>query len=74
MEYKGEKMSMAEYTEKILGVKLYPAQKQFLQKLEKLPPNSKLISTPRGMIIIRESSSNENLKTYQLCLMDKPLL
>lgn len=48
MEYKGQKMSMAEYTEKILGVKLYPAQKQFLQKLEKLPPNSKLISTPRG--------------------------
>lgn len=74
MEYKGEKMSMVEYTEKILGVKLYPFQKQFLQKLEKLPPNSKLISTPRGMIVIRESSSRGNLKSFQLCLIDKPLL
>lgn len=67
-------MNMVEYTEKILGVKLYPSQKQFLQKLEKLPPNSKLISTPRGMIVIRESSSNKNLKSFQLCLLDKPLL
>lgn len=74
MEYKGEKMSMVEYTEKILGVKLYPFQKQFLQKLEKLPPDSKLISTPRGMIVIRENSSRGNLKSFQLCLIDKPLL
>lgn len=67
-------MNIVEYTEKILGVKLYPSQKQFLQKLEKLPPNSKLISTPRGMIVIRESSSKGNLKSFQLCLLDKPLL
>lgn len=30
-------MSIIEYAEK-LGVKLYPFQRQFLQKLEKLPP------------------------------------
>lgn len=44
-------MNMVEYTEEILGVKLYPFQKQFLQKLEKLPPNSRLISTPKGWMV-----------------------
>ena len=45
-------MSSIEYTEKVLGIKLLPFQKEFLQRLEKLPPNSRLISTPRGMVIV----------------------
>lgn len=52
-------MNMVEYTEKILGVKLYPFQKQFLQKLEKLPPNSRLISTPKGWMVVEENPSKE---------------
>ena len=53
-------MNIIEYVEKILGVKLYPFQKQFLQKIENLPPNSRLISTPRGMMIVGENFSKEN--------------
>lgn len=45
-------MNIVEYSEKILNIKLLPFQKEFLQKLEKLPPNSRLISTPRGMMIV----------------------
>lgn len=52
-------MNMVEYTEKILGVNLYPFQKQFLQKLEKLPPNSRLISTPKGWMVVEENPSKE---------------
>jgi len=52
-------MNMVEYTEEILGVKLYPFQKQFLQKLEKLPPNSRLISTPKGWMVVEENPSKE---------------
>ena len=48
-------MNMVEYAEKILGVNLYPFQKEFLQKLEKLPSGSRIISTPRGMIIVEDS-------------------
>ena len=55
-------MSIVEYAEKILGVKLYPFQKQFLQKLEKLPPNSRLISTPKGMMVVEENPSKEDQK------------
>lgn len=52
-------MNMVEYAEKILGVNLYPFQKEFLQKLEKLPPNSRLISTPKGMMVVEENPSKE---------------
>lgn len=52
-------MNMVEYVEKLLGVKLYPFQKSFLEKLERLPPNSRLISTPRGMMVIEENSLKE---------------
>ena len=53
-------MSIVEYAEKILGLTLWPYQKQFLQKLEKLPPNSRLISTPRGIMVIKDNSSKED--------------
>lgn len=52
-------MSMVEYVEKLLGVKLYPFQRQFLKKLEKLPPNSRLISTPKGTMVVEENPSKE---------------
>ena len=52
-------MNMVEYAEKILGVNLYPFQKEFLQKLEKLPPNSRLISTPKGLMVVEENPSKE---------------
>ena len=52
-------MNMVEYAEKILGVNLYPFQKEFLQKLEKLPPNSRLISTPKGRMVVEENPSKE---------------
>jgi hypothetical protein len=52
-------MNMVEYAEKILGVNLYPFQKEFLQKLEKLPPNSRLISTPKGWMVVEENPSKE---------------
>lgn len=45
-------MSTVEYCEKILGIKLFPFQKEFLQKLEKLHRNSRLIYTPKGMVIV----------------------
>lgn len=48
-------MNIIEYVEKILGVKLYPFQKRFLQKLEKFPSDGRLISTPRGMMIVEDS-------------------
>jgi hypothetical protein len=57
---KGAKeMNMVKYVEKLLGVKLYPFQKQFLQKLEKLPPNSRFISTPKGRMVVEENPSKE---------------
>lgn len=52
-------MSMVEYVERLLGIKLCPFQKQFLQKFEKLPPNSRLISTPKGMMVVEENPSKE---------------
>lgn len=52
-------MNMVEYAEKILGVNLYPFQKEFLQKLEKLLPNSRLISTPKGWMVVEENPSKE---------------
>ena len=52
-------MTIVEYAEKILGIHLHPFQKEFLQKLEKLPPNSRLISTPRGMMIVKDSELKE---------------
>lgn len=52
-------MNMVEYAEKILGVNLYPFQKEFLQKLEKLPPNSRLISTQKGWMVVEENPSKE---------------
>lgn len=55
----GKEMNMVEYAEKILGANLYPFQKQFLQKLEKLPPNSRLISTPKGWMVVEENPSKE---------------
>lgn len=52
-------MSIIEYAEK-LGVKLYPFQRQFLQKLEKLPPGTRLVSTPKGMMVVKDNSSKED--------------
>lgn len=62
-----KKMSIVEYAEKILGLKLYPFQKEFLQKLENLPPSSRLISTPRGMMIVEgEEEEEPGNDIYQL--------
>ena len=52
-------MSIVEYGEKVLGINLLPFQKQFLQKLEKFPPNSRLISTPRGMMVVEDNPVKE---------------
>lgn len=52
-------MTIVEYAEKILGIHLYPFQKEFLRKLEKLQPNSRLISTPRGMMVVKAGKSKE---------------
>ncbi len=58
-------MSIVEYAEKILGIHLYSFEKQFLQRLKNLPPNSRLIYTPRGMMIVKDGESKEagNVRT-----------
>ena len=60
-------MSIVEYAEKVLGIHLWPFQKQFLQKLEKLPSGSRIISTPRGMIIVEDSKMKKE-DQLQLCI------
>ena len=60
MEYRT--MTIDEYAEKILGIHLCQFQKEFLRKLEKLPPNSQLISTPRGTMVVKDGETKEELQ------------